>query len=118
MLPGQFVTVRSTPARSKCFAVPQTAVLQGNQGRFVWIVGADGKAAQRPVEVGEWVGQDWIIRNGLKAGDRVIVDNLMKLRPGVAVSRKRSRRMRKWVRRGEQLTCSRSSSSTGRCSPA
>jgi membrane fusion protein (multidrug efflux system) len=37
------------------------------------------------VDVGNWVGQDWIIRNGLNAGDTVILDNLMKLKPGVAV---------------------------------
>ena len=66
-------------------AVPQTAVLQGNQGRFGWTIGADGKAAQRPVEVGDWLGQDWIIRKGLSDGDTVILDNLMKLNPGVAV---------------------------------
>jgi membrane fusion protein (multidrug efflux system) len=40
---------------------------------------------QRDVEVGDWVGQDWIIRKGLKDGDIVILDNLMKLNPGVAV---------------------------------
>jgi membrane fusion protein, multidrug efflux system len=37
------------------------------------------------VEVGDWVGQDWIIRKGLNAGDTVILDNLMKLNPGTAV---------------------------------
>jgi len=52
---------------------------------FDIIIGADGKAAQRPVEVGDWVGQDWIIRKGLNDGDTVILDNLMKLNPGVAV---------------------------------
>ena len=46
---------------------------------------AAGKASQRPVEVGAWVGQDWIIRNGLNEGDTVILDNLMKLKPGAAV---------------------------------
>jgi len=65
--------------------VPQSAVLQGTQGRFVWTIGGDGKAMQRDVEVGDWVGQDWIIRKGLKDGDIVILDNLMKLNPGVAV---------------------------------
>jgi membrane fusion protein (multidrug efflux system) len=85
ILPGQFATVRLDAGTQQVIAVPQSAVLQGNQGRFVWIVGADGKAAQRPVEVGEWVGQDWIIRKGLNDGDTVILDNLMKLNPGVAV---------------------------------
>lgn len=86
ILPGQFATVRVEAGTRQVIAVPQTAVLQGNQGRYVWIVGADGKAAQRPVETGAWVDQDWIIRSGLKVGDTVIVDNLMRLTPGTAVA--------------------------------
>ena len=83
--PGQFATVRLDAGTQQVIAVPQTAVLEGTQGRFVWTVGADGKAAQRAVEVGDWLGQDWIIRKGLNDGDTVILDNLMKLNPGVAV---------------------------------
>lgn len=85
ILPGQFATVRLDAGTQQVITVPQTAVLQGNQGRFVWTVGADGKAAQRPVEVGDWVGQEWIVSKGLNDGDTVILDNLMKLNPGVAV---------------------------------
>ena len=85
ILPGQFATVRLDAGTQQVIAVPQTAVLQGNQGRFVWTIGAEGKAAQRPVEVGDWLGQEWIIRKGLSDGDTVILDNLMKLNPGVAV---------------------------------
>jgi membrane fusion protein (multidrug efflux system) len=85
ILPGQFATVRLDAGTQQVITVPQTAVLQGTQGRFVWTVGADGKAMQRDVAVGDWVGQDWIIRKGLKDGDTVILDNLMKLNPGVAV---------------------------------
>ena len=85
ILPGQFATVRLDAGTQQVIAIPQTAVLQGTQGRFVWTIGADGKAMQRDVEVGDWVGQDWIIRKGLKDGDTVILDNLMKLNPGVAV---------------------------------
>jgi membrane fusion protein (multidrug efflux system) len=85
ILPGQFATVRLDAGTQQVITVPQTAVLQGTQGRFVWTIGADGKAMQRDVEVGDWVGQDWIIRKGLKDGDTVILDNLMRLNPGVAV---------------------------------
>src|ERR1043165_3782079 len=85
ILPGQFATVRLDAGTQQVITVPQTAVLEGTQGRFVWTVAADGKAAQRAVEVGDWLGQDWIIRKGLKDGDTVILDNLMKLNPGVAV---------------------------------
>jgi membrane fusion protein (multidrug efflux system) len=85
ILPGQFATVRLDAGTQQVITVPQSAVLQGPQGRFVWTIGGDGKAMQRDVEVGDWVGQDWIIRKGLKEGDVVILDNLMKLNPGVAV---------------------------------
>jgi membrane fusion protein (multidrug efflux system) len=85
ILPGQFVTVRVDAGMQDVIAVPQTAVLQGSQGRFVWTLGADGKATQRAVETGDWVNNDWIIRKGLNAGDTVILDNLMKLSPGAEV---------------------------------
>ncbi len=85
ILPGQFASVHVEAGKQNVLAVPQSAVLQGNLGRYVWTVDASGKATQRAVEVGDWVGQDWIIRNGLNAGDTVILDNLMKLRAGVAV---------------------------------
>lgn len=86
ILPGQFATVHVQAGMHDVLAVPQTAVLQGDLGRYVWIVDAGGKAAQRAVEVGNWIGQDWIIRSGLNVGDTVILDNLMKLKPGVAVA--------------------------------
>ena len=85
ILPGKFATVHVEAGTQSVIAVPQSAVLQGDLGRYVWIIGADGKAAQRAVDVGTWVGQDWIIRNGLNPGDTVILDNLLKLKPGVAV---------------------------------
>jgi membrane fusion protein (multidrug efflux system) len=85
ILPGQFATVHVEAGTQSVVAVPQTAVLQGDLGRFVWVVDSGGKAAQRPVQVGTWVGTDWIINSGVNVGDTVIVDNLMKLKPGVAV---------------------------------
>lgn len=85
ILPGQFATVRVAAGSRNVIAVPQTAVLQGNQGRYIWVVGADGKAMQRVIETGPWAGKDWIVRKGLNEGDTIIVDNLMKLKPGIAV---------------------------------
>jgi membrane fusion protein (multidrug efflux system) len=85
LLPGQFVRAQVVAGMQDAIIVPQTAVLQGDQGRFVWTVGAEGKAAPRVVETGAWIGPDWIINKGLKSGDKVIVDNLLKLRPGTAV---------------------------------
>jgi membrane fusion protein (multidrug efflux system) len=64
--------------------VPQSAVLQNESGRFVWIA-AEGKAVQRQIKAGAWVGKDWAVLEGLKPGDKVIVDNLVRLRPNVSV---------------------------------
>ncbi len=86
LLPGQFVRIRLlTGERDGAFLVPQTAVLQTEQGTLVMTVGAENKAAPRPVKAGEWYGKDWVILGGLNAGDKVIVDNLIKLRPGAPV---------------------------------
>jgi membrane fusion protein (multidrug efflux system) len=65
--------------------VPQVAVTQTETGYLVFVLDAQGKAQLRPVKVGDWVGKDWTVLDGLKAGDKVVVDNLMKLRPGSAV---------------------------------
>ncbi len=84
--PGQFVrVVLSGATRPDAVLVPQRAVLEGPQGKFVYVVGAEGKADVRPVQVGEWAGESWVISEGLKAGDRVIVDGVLKIGPGVPV---------------------------------
>ena len=69
----------------EAIVVPQNAVTQNDQGRFVWVIGPESKATRRKVETGSWVGRDWIINSGLNPGDTVIVDNLIKLRPGSVV---------------------------------
>ena len=86
--PGQFVRVVLSGARyPQAILVPQRAVLQGPQGRFVYIVNAESKAEIRPVEVGDWHGDQWLINSGLQAGDQVIVDGVMKIGPGAPVRR-------------------------------
>ncbi len=85
LLPGQFVRAQVLTGEQEAFLVPQSAVMQGDQGRFVWLVGADGKATMRPVEATAWSDNNWVVRKGLGDGDQVIVDNLMKLRPGAPV---------------------------------
>src|SRR5574343_296263 len=86
LLPGQFVRVRIlTGERDGVFLVPQSAVLQTEQGTLVMTAGPDNKVAPRPVKAGEWYGKDWVILGGLNAGDKVIVDNLIKLRPGAPI---------------------------------
>ena len=81
--PGQFVRVRVQGAiRPNAILVPQVAVLQGAGGFFVWIVDKDGMAQTRPVEVGDWQGDNWFIFKGLSAGDRVITDGLVRIASG------------------------------------
>ncbi len=84
-LPGQFVRVQVSTGEQDAFLIPQAAVMSGEQGRFVWLIGADGKATARPVQAGAWLGADWVIHSGLAPGDRVITSNLIKLRPGAPV---------------------------------
>jgi len=89
--PGQFVRVILEGAtRPNTIVVPQRAVMDGPQGKFVFVTakGQDGKtdvALPRPVTVGEWVEvdgqQQWIVESGLKPGDVVIIDGMAKLFP-------------------------------------
>ena len=84
--PGQFVRVTLTGAtRPDAVLVPQRAVLEGPQGKFVYVVDEKSTAQPRPVEVGEWAGSDWIISGGLQRGDRVIIDGVMRIGPGAPV---------------------------------
>lgn len=86
ILPGQFLKTQLVIGQREAITVPQSAVQQNDQGRFVWVIGPESKAMQRKVEAGAWVGSDWVISSGLKPGDKVIVDNLIRLRPGSVVS--------------------------------
>ena len=85
LLPGQFVRTQLIVGLREAIVVPQNAITQNDQGRFVWVIGPESKALRRKVETGTWVGREWIINSGLAAGDVVIVDNLLKLRPGMTV---------------------------------
>lgn len=86
ILPGQFVRVQITTGAREGVLVPQAALAQNDQGKAVFVVTPDNKVAPRPVETDGWYGNDWVVTKGLAAGDRVIVDNLMKLRPGAPVA--------------------------------
>lgn len=87
LLPGQFVRIRVTTGhRDGVFVVPQTSVLTNDQGKFVFVVNEKNEATIRPVVVGNWVGQDWVVLSGLKVGEKVVIDNIIKLRPGAVVS--------------------------------
>ena len=92
--PGQFVRVILHGAeRQNVIAVPQVAVMDGPQGKFVYVLGKDkdGKdvATPRPVVVGDWVdankSNQWVIESGLKPGDPVIVNGIAKIMAGAPV---------------------------------
>ena len=93
---GLFVRVLLEGAeRPNTLTVPQRAVLEGPKGKMVMVAVKDKDsklvAESRPVEVGEWVAgaageKSWVVRSGLVSGDKVIVDGLMKLRPGAPIS--------------------------------
>jgi membrane fusion protein (multidrug efflux system) len=87
--PGEYARIRTVIATRKgALVVPQKAVseLQGNYQ--VAIVGNDNKVQIRPVKVGERIGTDWIIAEGLKPGERVVAEGVQKVRGGMAVNPK------------------------------
>lgn len=89
--PGQFGRLRAAPdVQHGALLVPQKAVseLQGNYQLVV--VGADNKASIRPVKVGSRVGPMWIVESGVKAGETVVVEGLMKVQNGAAVKIKQT----------------------------
>jgi len=84
--PGQFVRVQLSGAvRPAAIAIPQRAVLEGPNTKIVMTVNAQGVVEPRPVQVGVWSGDDWVITGGLNPGDKVIVDGVVKARPGSPV---------------------------------
>lgn len=87
LLPGEFVKVRlQTFVEEGVFRVPQKAVLQRPDGTYALYLVRDGKARAQTVTVGLWEGVDWIIRSGLREGDVVITNQLVRLRDGAAVT--------------------------------
>ena len=87
LLPGQYVRVRLSQAElPAAILVPQQAVTRGTQGDTVIVVGADGKPAPRPVKIGSQQGGNWIVLEGLKEGENVVVDGFQKMMvPGAPV---------------------------------
>lgn len=86
LVPGQFVRARLIGATyPKGILVPQRAVLQSGQGYFVWIMDKENKAQIRQIEVGPWIGDQWLVKRGLEGGEALIVDGFMRLAPGVPV---------------------------------
>lgn len=86
LLPGMYVRARVEQAvDEKAITVPQQAVSQTPGGSAVMVVGADNKVAARPVKTGSANNNSWVITDGLKEGDQVIVEGLQKVQPGATV---------------------------------
>ncbi len=84
--PNQFVRVRLKGAtRPNAQSVPLRAVQQGPKGHFVWVVGKENTVDMRPVAVGPWIGDDWLITGGLDPSSVVVVDGALTLSAGAAV---------------------------------
>jgi membrane fusion protein (multidrug efflux system) len=87
--PGQYGRVRATMSVQKgALLVPQRAVTELQGKYLIAVVGPDNKADIRPVSVGERIGTDWIITQGLQPGEQVIAEGTQKVRPGMTVNPK------------------------------
>lgn len=86
LLPGQFVTVVIERKDAiDAVTMPQAAVLTDQGGRYVLVVDGDGRVAARRIETGQEFGSNLEIKNGLEAGERVILYGIQKVRPGIEV---------------------------------
>ena len=85
--PGQFVRVFVRGAvRPNAITVAQRAVLEGARGPFVWVINNESNAEQRPVTLGPWHQDQWIVEAGLRRNDRVVVNGTVGLRPGAPLN--------------------------------
>jgi membrane fusion protein (multidrug efflux system) len=86
LLPGMYVRVRLEQAQTPTgIVVPQQAVQRGSTGDSVMVVDGEGKVTPRPVKVGTAQGGDWVILDGVKTGEMVMVDGFQKLRGAAPV---------------------------------
>lgn len=86
LLPGQFVTVRfHGVSKPNAILVPQRAVQQGPKGAVVWVVGQGNQVEVRDVKATDWQGDWWLIEEGLRAGERVMVEGFQRVVPGAQV---------------------------------
>lgn len=86
LLPGQYVALTLTAGKQPdAILIPGSALVQSQIGAHVFVVDKDGKVALRVVEVDRAYEQQWVIRKGLEAGERVVVDGVQKVRSGMTV---------------------------------
>ena len=86
LIPGQFVTLsieeKEIPKRP---VVPQTAVLQDREGRFVYLLGQNNTVSQRRIDTGARISNGWAVTTGLNGGEQVVVQGIQRLADGMTV---------------------------------
>jgi membrane fusion protein (multidrug efflux system) len=86
LLPGQVVRVRVNGVNlDASLVIPKRAVMHGVQGSFVWLIGQGDKVEFRPVQLGLAAENNVVVADGLKAGERIVVDGILKVQPGAVV---------------------------------
>jgi membrane fusion protein (multidrug efflux system) len=86
LLPGQFVRISMRGVIvPDAIVVPERAVSQGPQGPFVYVLDANNVAQVRPVQLDRELAGGWMVREGLQAGERIVVDGVIRVRPGTPV---------------------------------
>lgn len=92
--PGMFGRIRvAYGVRTQAILVPERAVAELQGRHFVWVIGKDNTSTQRVVKVGDSVGGQWMILEGLQAGERIVVEGLQKVREGAVVQPKTAEEM-------------------------
>ncbi|QNP50333.1 efflux RND transporter periplasmic adaptor subunit [Diaphorobacter aerolatus] len=83
LLPGMYVRVRLEQAQiDNAVVLPQQSVTRNEKGNFVMVVADDGSVSPRPVQIGQSQGTNWVVTSGLKPGEKVMVDGLVKVGMG------------------------------------
>jgi membrane fusion protein (multidrug efflux system) len=86
LAPGLYVKVELTAGlRPNAVLVPQRAVVKMPNGQIAWVLTADNKVERRDLVLGDWIRDQWVVEKGLAAGDRVIVEGLQRVQPGMLV---------------------------------
>ena len=86
LIPGGYVTVVLSTVKEKTLPlVPQASVVENKEGSYVYIVGKDNRAEMRLIKKGSVSGTDWIVEEGIKAGETVVVEGVQKISPGQRV---------------------------------
>ncbi len=87
LIDGEFATVLLQGVQPvQAVTIPRPAVLSDQEGSYVWVVGADNKAEQRRIQLGQSTPERAVISSGLKDGETVVVDGVQRVRPGIALA--------------------------------